>query len=207
MKKNKKKTKNKFSQAKHVFQRYGGILRTGEALEMGIHPRTLYAMRDEEVIEQMSRGLFRLVDASPLENPDLVTIALKIPNAVICLVSALAFHNMTTQVPHDVYIAILKGSMEPRLQYPPVQVFEFGGEAFTSGIETHNLDNVPVRIYCPEKTLADCFKYRNKLGLDVAIEALKLYVGNRKVKVNEIMRFARICRVAKIIQPYLETIL
>lgn len=207
MEKNKKKTKNKFKQAKHVFQRHGGILRTGEALEMGIHPRTLYAMRDEEVIEQMNRGLFRLVDASPLENPDLVTIALKIPNAVICLVSALAFHNMTTQVPHDVYIAILKGSMEPRLQYPPVQVFEFGGEAFTSGIETHKLDNVPVRIYCPEKTLADCFKYRNKLGLDMAIEALKLYVGNRKVKVNEIMRFARICRVAKIIQPYLETIL
>jgi len=116
MKKNKKKPRNKFEQAKDAFRRSHGILRTGEALEAGIHPRTLYTMRDEGIVEQMNRGLFRLVDASPLGNPDLVNIALKIPNAVICLVSALAFHNMTTQVPHDVYIAIQKGSMEHTVQ-------------------------------------------------------------------------------------------
>lgn len=207
MKENKKKTADKFEQAKDIFRKHGGVLRTSEAIESGIHPRTIYTMRDEGVIEQLNRGLFRLTDAPPLGNPDLVTIALKIPNAVICLVSALAFHNMTTQVPHDVYIAIPKGSMEPRLQYPPVKIFEFGGEAFTSGIETHELDKVPVRIYCLEKTLADCFKYRNKLGLDTAIEALRLYVERSDVNVDKLMRFARICRVAKILRPYLEAML
>lgn len=207
MKKNKKKTKDKFERAKNIFRKHGGVLRTSEAIESGIHPRMIYAMRDEGVIEQLNRGLFRLSDAPPLGNPDLVTIALRIPNAVICLVSALDFYNMTTQVPHDIYIAIPKDSMEPRLQYPPVQIFEFGGEAFTSGIETQELDKVPVRIYSLEKTLADCFKYRNKIGLDTAIEVLKLYVERRDVNVDELMRFARICRVAKVMRPYLEAML
>lgn len=195
-----------FQRAIDIFRERGGVLRASEALRAGIHPRTLYAMRDAGVIERLSRGLYRLVETPSLGNLDLVTVALKVPKGVICLVSALAFHNLTTQVPHEVYIALPRDSREPHLQYPPLQVFEFSGEAYSAGIETHELDGVPVRIYSPEKTLADCFKYRNKLGLDVAIEALKLYAERRNVEADEIMRFARICRVANVMRPYLEAV-
>ena len=195
-----------FQRAIDIFRKRGGVLRASEALRAGIHPRTLYAMRDAGVIERLTRGLYRLVETPALGNPDLVTVALKVPKGVICLVSALAFHNITTQVPHKVYVALPRDSREPHLRYPPLQVFEFSGEAYSAGVEIRKLDGVPVRIYSPEKTLADCFKYRNKLGLDVAIEALKLYVERRNVKVDEIMRYAQICRVANVMRPYLEAV-
>ncbi len=195
-----------FQRAIGIFREQGGMLRTSEALRVGIHPRTLYGLRDAGIIERLSRGLYRLVETPPLGNPDLITVALKVPKGVICLVSALAFHNLTIQVPHKVYLALPRESRKPRLRYPPLQVFEFGSEVFPAGIEVHELDGVSVRVYSPEKTLADCFKYRNKLGLDVAIEALKLYAERRNVKVGEITRYAQICRVAKVMRPYLEVV-
>jgi predicted transcriptional regulator of viral defense system len=164
-------------------------------------------MRDAGLLKRLSRGLYRLTEAPPLGDPDLVTVALRAPDAVICLISALAHHDLTTQVPHAVYVALPTGARKPRLRQPPLEVFEFGGEAWREGIETHELDGVPVRIYSPEKTLADCFKYRNKLGLDTAIEALKLYVERGEVDVDAIMRYARICRVARVMRPYLEAVL
>jgi predicted transcriptional regulator of viral defense system len=202
-----KLSKDMIDKAKEVFRRHGGTLRTGEAIEGGIHRRTLYAMRDARLIERLSRGLYRLAEAPPLSHPDLVTVALKAPEAVVCLISALAFHDLTTQVPHAVYLAVPTHAWEPGFRRPPLEVFEFGGEAYSAGIETHELDGVPVRIYSPEKTLADCFKYRGKLGLDAAIEALKLYAERGKVDVGAIMRYARICRVARTMRPYLEALL
>ena len=193
--------------AKRVFHRHGGVLRTSEAIRLGIHPRTLYAMRDGGILEWLSRGLYRLADLPPLGNPDLVAVALKVPRGVICLISALAYHELTTQIPHEVYLALPRGGEPPRLEYPPVRVFWFTGEAFTAGIDTHPLDGVPTRIYSAEKTLADCFKYRNKIGLDTAVEALRLYRRQRRIKVDELMRFARICRVEKVMRPYLEALL
>lgn len=196
-----------FEAAKQIFRRHGGVLRTSEAIRLGIHPRTLYAMRDEGILECLSRGLYRLADLPPLGNPDLVAVALKVPNGVICLISALAYHELTTQIPHEVYLALPRGTEPPRLEHPPVRLFWFTGEAFTAGIDTHQLDGVPVRIYSAEKTLADCFKYRNKIGLDTAVEALRLYRSRRRIDVDELMRFARICRVEKVMRPYLEALL
>jgi predicted transcriptional regulator of viral defense system len=193
--------------AKSAFRKHGGILRMAEAVKSGIHRRTLYAMRDAGVIEQLSRGLYRLADAPPLGNPDLVTVALKVPQGVICLISALAYHELTTQIPHQVYVAVPRNHEPPRIDYPPIRPFRFERSAFTEGIQTHTIDKVKVRIYSPEKTLADCFKYRNKLGLDTAIEALRLYKDHRRIDRTALLRAAEACRVAKVMRPYLEALL
>jgi predicted transcriptional regulator of viral defense system len=189
------------------FRQHGGTLRTAEALRLGIHPRTLYAMRDSGVLERLSRGLYRLAALPPLSNPDLVTVALKVPQAVVCLVSALAFHELTTQVPHAVDVALHRGSGRPRLKYPPLRMFWFSGPAWNEGVETHPVDDVPVRIYSPAKSVADVFKYRAKIGLDVALEALKRYRRHHSFDVSELLHYARICRVEEVVKPYLEALL
>ena len=183
------------------------MLRMSEALQAGIHRRMLYSMLEAGLIEQLTRGLYRLADLPPLGNPDLVSVSLRIPNGVICLISALAYHEITTQVPHEVYVALERGTEPPRLRHPPIRIFWFSGQAFTFGIQTPRIDGVPVRIYSPEKTIADCFKYRNKIGLDIAIEALKLYRKKKGFKPEDLMQIARACRVETIIRPYLEALL
>jgi len=202
-----RKRGDRFQRAVTVFEKHGGILRTAEALRAGIHPHTLYAMRDAGTLKRISRGVYRLAERPPLGNPDLVTVAKRVPNGVICLISALAFHDLTTQIPHEVHVALPRGAEEPRLDFPPIRTFRFTGKSFTEGIETHRLDGVPVRIYSPEKTLADCFKFRNKIGLDVVIEALRFYRERRKIKVEELMRLVSVCRVQKVIRPYMEALL
>lgn len=193
--------------AEAVFRASVGMLRMADALRAGIHRNTLYSMLDAGIIERLSRGLYRLTDAPPLGNSDLITVAQKAPRSVICLISALAYHELTTQIPHDVYIAVSRNSEPPRLDYPPVRVFRFSGKAFSEGIEHQRMDGIDVPIYSPEKTLADCFKYRNKIGLDTAIEALRLYRQQRRVNMAAMMRYAEICRVASVIRPYLEATL
>jgi predicted transcriptional regulator of viral defense system len=196
-----------FEKEKRAFSRGGGLLRTSAALRAGIHPRALYEMRDRGVVEQLSRGLYRLANLPPLSSPDLVTVAAKIPAGVICLISGLAYHEITTQIPHEVHLALPRGTEPPRLQHPPLRVFWFTGRSFTEGIERHKVDGIGLRVYSPEKTLADCFKYRNKLGLDTVLEALRLYRGRRRPNVDDLMKFARICRVEKVMRPYLEALL
>ena len=198
---------DKVEQARELIRRHGGLVRTREALDLGIHARTFYALRDAGILERLDRGLYRLSDLPPLGDPDLVVVARKVPKGVLCLISALAWHELTTQVPHAVHVALPRGAEPPTLEYPPLRVFWFSGEAFSEGVETHRVDDVPERIYSPEKTLADCFKYRNKIGLDVAVEALRLYRGRRRMRVEELMRFARICRVERVMRPYLEALL
>jgi predicted transcriptional regulator of viral defense system len=207
MVRNARNTVSRFDRAAAIFKKHGGILRTAQALRAGIHPGTLYEMRDTGTLEEVSRGVFRMADSSPLSQPDLVTIATRVPRGVICLISALAFHDLTTQIPHEVHVALQRGAQEPRLDHPPIKTYRFTGEAFTEGVETHELDGVSVRIYSPEKTLADCFKFRNKVGLDTAVEAVRLYRDRRTIKVDDLMRYAVICRVKVIIRPYLEAIL
>lgn len=197
----------RFDRAAAVFKKDGGILRTGQALRAGIHPGTLYAMRDSGTLEVVSRGVYRLTDSLPMGNPDLVTVATRIPGGVICLISALAFHELTTQIPHEVHVALPRGSEEPHLDHPPIKTYRFTGAAFTEGIEVHELDSVSVRVYDPEKTLADCFKFRNKVGLDTVVEAVRFYRERRSIKVDDLMHYAEICRVKKIIRPYLEAVL
>jgi len=183
------------------------MLKTSEALSAGIHPRTLYELQRSGILDQLTRGLYRLADLPPLGNPDLVSVSLKIPDGVLCLISALAYHEITTQVPHEVYVALERGAETPRLNHPPLRVFWFSGQSFTAGIEKHKIDGVPVRIYSPEKTIADCFKYRNKIGLDIAIEALKLYRERKRFKRDDLVKFSQVCRVGQIMRPYLEALL
>jgi predicted transcriptional regulator of viral defense system len=196
-----------FEAAEQVFRRHGGVLRTTEAIQLGIHPRTLYSMRDSGRLERLSRGLYRLAEMVPVGNPDLVTVALKVPKGVICLLSALAYHELTTQIPHEVHLALLRGAEPPRLEHPPVRIFWFTDQAFSEGIDVHQVDGVKVRIYCAEKTLADCFKYRNKIGPDTAVEALRNYIGRGRPRIDKLMQYARVCRVEKSMRPYLEALL
>ncbi len=193
--------------AHSIFTGHKGTLRTCEALRAGIHPRVLYGMRDRGEIEQIARGLFRLAELPPPGDPDLFTVAKKVPQSVFCLLTALAFHQMTTQIPHAVDLALPHTARIPRLAHPPIQVFRFSPESLNAGIETHIRDGVVIRIYCREKTLADIFKYRHKVGLDVALEALRVYSSQPKKDFQAVMRYARICRVENVTRPYLEALL
>ena len=187
-----------------IFCKHGGQLRMSEAIEHGITRYMLYSLRDKGVIEQVSRGIYRLVDLPPISNPDLVTVSLRFPNAVICLVSALAYHDITTQIPHEVSVAVPRDSRIPSLDYPPIKPHRFTNKAYNAGIEEHLIDEVPVKIYNIEKTLADCFKFRNKIGMDVVLEALKLYKKRKNFELGILLKYAEICRVETVMRPYLE---
>ncbi|MFH0823432.1 MAG: type IV toxin-antitoxin system AbiEi family antitoxin domain-containing protein [Pseudomonadota bacterium] len=198
---------DKFERSKAIFRLHGGTMRTAQAIRLGVHPRTLYEMRDSGILDQLGRGVYRLSEMPVLDDPDLATVAIKIPHGVICLISALAFHEITTQIPHEIYLALRRGTTRPRLDHPPLRIFRFTGRAFTEGIATHIRDGVSVQVYSLEKTLADCFKYRNKLGIDTVVEALRLYLQRKPVRVDELLRFAGVCRVSKVMKPYLEALL
>jgi predicted transcriptional regulator of viral defense system len=193
--------------ARRLIEHRGGIIRTAEAMRIGIHPRVFYELRDNGILEQISRGAYRLAEQKPLTDVDLVTVAMRIPRAVVCLVSALAFHRITTQVPQAVSIALEKGAESPRMDYPPVSVHRFSGESLTAGVEDHLIDGVTVRVYSKEKTLADCFKFRNKIGMDIVLEALKLYRDQGAFDIGKLLEYARICRVERTMKPYLEAML
>ena len=196
----------RFKDATEIFRSNGGTIRMSDAVRAGISRRTLYEMRDAGVLERLSRGVYRLASLPGLSAPDLVAIASRVPGGVICLISALAFHELTTQVPHAVDVAIARGSEKPRINYPPVRVYWFSGDAFGSGIETHTIGGSQVHVYCAEKSIADAFKYRNKIGLDVALEALRTWRSQRRPNVDRLLEFARICRVERVMRPYLEAL-
>lgn len=189
-----------------IFRQRGGVLRMAEALAAGVRRRDLYALRDSGALTQLSRGVYRLASLPELAAPDLVTVALRVPNGVVCLVSALAFHELTTQIPHAVEVALARGTERPRIDYPPVHYHWFSSPAFSSGIETRSLDGTKVRIYSAEKSIADAFKYRNKLGTDIAIEALKNWRARRGRRIESLLEQARICRVERVMRPYLEAL-
>ena len=158
------------------------------------------------MILRESRGLYRLAEAEPGTNTDLVQVALRMPKGVICLISALSFHNLTTQIPHQVYVALPIDAEKPRLEYPPLKIFWLTRKVYLAGIENHELDGIPVRIYGIEKTIADCFKFRNKIGSDVALEALRDYRRREVFNIETLLHYARIDRMERIIKPYLEAI-
>lgn len=189
--------------ASRIFREHGGTLRTSEILRLGVHPRTLYQLRESGEVVQLSRGVYRLADLPPLENSDLAAAAMRVRDGVICLVSALSFHKITDEIPHEVYLAIPTGKEKPRVDYPPMRVFHFSENTYSAGVEKHPMDGHAIKVYSMEKTVADCFKFRNRIGIEVALEALRLCLrkgGSRK----KIIDFARICRVEKVIRPYLE---
>ena len=188
----------------HIFNSSGGQLRMSEALEKGLSRYMLYKLEERNIIEKVSRGIYRLTNLPSIGNPDLVTVSLRIPKAVICLVSALSWHELTTQIPHTVSIALPRNTNTPVLSYPAISVHRFSEASYSAGIEKHRVDSTMVRIYSAEKTIADCFKYRNQLGMDIILEVLKKYSLRKKRDYDGILFFARINRVENIIRPYLE---
>ncbi|VGO18748.1 type IV toxin-antitoxin system AbiEi family antitoxin domain-containing protein [Pontiella sulfatireligans] len=193
--------------SRQIFESYGGQLRMHEALSEGISRTQLYALRDKGEIELVSRGTYRLADLPSLSNPDLVTVSLRYPKAVVCLISALSFHEITTQIPYEVSVAVPRNTTLPKLEYPPLNAHWFSGQAYSSGIETHRMDGVDVQIYSPEKTLADCFKFQHKLGTEVVVEALRLYKERKKNNVQELLKQAQVRRMQNVMMPYMEAVL
>jgi len=191
--------------ATDIMAKHDGAMTTSETVDAGIHPRTLYQMRDAGIITQLARGLYCLNNEHSISS-DIALVAAKYPKAIVCLISALSFHELTTQIPHSVSIALPKGTTTPRLEYPPITVYRFSDDTYSEGIEAHTVDNVSVNIYSMEKTIADCFKFRNKLGMAIVLEALKLYKVRKDFSVTKLMKYAKICRVEKIMKPYLEMV-
>ena len=191
--------------ALNIFREHNDILRTSQAIELGIAPCTLYAMHDAGLLVKITRGVFRLAEAASLSDADLIQVALRIQKGVICLISALAYHNLTTQIPHQIYVALPLHAEKPRLKYPPVRLFWFSRSVYSAGIDEHLIDGISVSMYNREKTIADCFKYRNKIGLDIAIKALKEGL-DQGCNVVSIIEYARIDRVEKVMRPYMEAL-
>lgn len=190
--------------AEAIFKKHGGMLRTSLALTLGIHPRVLYGLREAGRLQQISRGLYRLATLPDLGSPDLAAVASRVPQGVICLISALAFHNITTQIPHRVDVAVPRGTKQPRLDFPPIQIFRFSMPMYRAGVEVHKVDGVEVRVYDAAKTVADCFRFRNRIGIDVAVEALRLLHARKKTPVRDLLKYARLCRVERVMMPYIE---
>jgi predicted transcriptional regulator of viral defense system len=193
--------------ALETFRQHGGVMRTSQALIRGIHPAALYRLVKDGQLMRLARGFYRLTSTQEFSNPDLAVAAAKAPDAVVCLISALAFHDITTQVPRVVHLAVPRGRYAGlRLRAPPVKIYRFDAPTFVQGIEVHSIDGIPVRIYGVARTLVDCFKYRNKLGLDVAIEALRFARTRKRISNREVLHFARLLRQDRVIAPYLESV-
>src|SRR5688572_25690089 len=178
--------------------RQRGSITRWEVAEAGIHTQTLSRLVRTGALERVARGRYRLPDAPITEHHSLALVAAAVPKAVICLVSALSFHEIGTQLPHQVWIALDRRTRRPALSYPGLRVHRFGGKALTEGIETHQIEGESVKVYGVAKTLADVFKYRNKIGLDVALEALREAWRARRFAMDEIHHYARLCRVERV---------
>jgi predicted transcriptional regulator of viral defense system len=190
-----------------IFRRHGRALRTKDALALGVHPAALYALRDSGQITQLARGFYRLAETEEFANPDLAIVGARAPHAAVCLISALAFHGVTTQIPATVHLAVPRGSYHRITLDPlPVQVYQFDPKTFDAGLGSHDIGGFRAKVYNPARTVADCFKFRNKIGLDVAVEALRLSIERKKVSPRELLQFARLLRVERVLVPYLQAL-
>ncbi|MFC1524872.1 transcriptional regulator [Planctomycetota bacterium] len=191
----------------NFFQNNGGVVRFSAILKAGFHPDSLIDLTDERRVEKIGKGLYRLTNYSPATHPDLVIASFQAPKGIICLISALAFHETTSEIPKHVDIAIPRDTWANRIKYPPVRFYRFSYAAWKAGIEEHTIEKHKIRVYSLAKTVTDCFKFRNKIGMDVAREALKAAVTEKGINLKEIMQYAKICRVDRIIKPILEAML
>ncbi len=182
------------------------VLRPIDLKEYGLPKNYLYILAKEGVIEQIGRGLYQWPNKDLGQHQSLVEVSKLAPNGVVALLSALNYHNITTQNPHQVWLAINRKAWRPKISYPPVRFVTMSAEALNVGVEKHLIDGVSVNIFSPAKTVVDCFKYRNKIGLDVALEALREGWSARQFSMDELMRYAEVCRVKKVMQPYLESL-
>jgi predicted transcriptional regulator of viral defense system len=183
-----------------------GIIAAHDLEEQGLPRRYLSRLHERGELDRVGRGLYALPDREITEHHDLALVARRLPDAVICLLSALRFYNLTTQAPFEVWVALSTEAWEPTRDTVPLRTVRLSGEAFTAGIAEHVVDRVPVRLYAPAKTVADCFKFRNQIGLEVALEALREYWQSRTGSIDEVWHYAGICRVQNVMRPYLEAL-
>jgi predicted transcriptional regulator of viral defense system len=202
------KAKHKPAAAQKVLLRIGqqSVARARDLTGPGVHRAHLQRLEKRGQIVRAGRGLYRLADAELSEYESFLQAAKLVPQGVLCLLSALNFHELTTQDPFEVWLALPRGTHRPRITEPPLRIHFFSGAAFTEGIEEHTIEGVTLRVYNVAKTVADCFKYRNKIGLDVALEALRECRKARRATADEIWHYAEVCRVSKVMSPYLEAL-
>jgi predicted transcriptional regulator of viral defense system len=180
-----------------------GMIRSRDLDDIGVPRTVLKRLVDRGDLMRRSRGVYTLPDHEPTRHTDLAEVCARAPKATVCLISALEFHGLTTQIPHAVWIMINRVGRRPKIDHPQIRVVHASGEALTSGVETHEIEGIDVRMTSPAKTVADCFKYRDHVGLDVAIEALRDYLSQRKATPSQVYEMAKIDRVATTIRPYL----
>jgi predicted transcriptional regulator of viral defense system len=188
------------------FARSQGLIRACDLAPLGIPRVSLTRAVRQGQLERIGRGLYGLPERNISAHGSLAEVACRVPKGIICLLSALRFHTLTTQAPFEVWLAIENKAVAPKLNYPPLRIVRFSGTAFTDGIETHVVDGVTIRVTSVAKTVADCFKYRNKIGLDVALEALREAWHEKRMSSDEIWHYAKVCRVANVMRPYLESL-
>lgn len=187
--------------------REAGVLRPRDLKAYGIPREYLRRLHQGGLVDRSSRGLYRTPDAELTLSHSLAEACKRVPHGVVCLLSALRFYELTTQAPFEVWMAIAPKARRPKPSYPPLRIVRFSGESLRAGVEEHQVEGVLVRVYGPAKTVADCFKYRNKIGIDVAIEALRDFWREQRATMDELWRYAQICRVAKVLRPYLESLI
>lgn len=192
--------------ALQAFRDKGGTLRTRDLIALGVHADALYALRDSGRIVELGRGLYRLAETREAEHPDLAIAAMRAPNAAVCLISALSYHGITTQIPSSIHLAVPRGSYHSIKLPMPVTVYRFDPKTFNEGLETRRIGGMPLKIYSAARTVVDCFKFRNKLGLDVALEALRLARQRKRVQNRELLRYAKLLRVESPMTPYLQAV-
>jgi predicted transcriptional regulator of viral defense system len=183
-----------------------GVLRPRDLDAVHIPREYLRRLLAEGLLERPGRGLYVAADAEPSERETTAEAGRRVPHGVVCLLSALRFHDLTTQSPHEIWMAISRKARLPKVDYPPIRFVRFSGKALTHGVEESRIDAVPIRVYTPAKTVADCFKYRNKIGLDVALEALRDCWKMRKANMDELWEAAKVCRMSNVMRPYLEAL-
>jgi len=183
-----------------------GVLRPRDLEPYNI-PRTyLSRLCAAGKLQRIGRGLYVLPGSGATEHHSMAEACKCVPKGVVCLLSALSFHELTTQAPFEVWLAIGEKAWRPRLEYPPLRIVHFSKAALSAGVEEHQIEGVNIQVYSPAKTVADCFKYRNKIGLDVTIEALRECWQSRRCTMDELWRYADICRVRNVMRPYLESL-
>lgn len=183
-----------------------GVFRLQDAREAGIHPEQIRRLRQRGILDRVARGTYRLAEADGSEHQTLAEACARVPNGIICLVSSLRFHGLTTQSPFEVWLAVAPNARTPKPGTVPLRIVRFSGEARESGVEFHRTPSGEVRVYSVAKTIADCFKFRNKIGIDVAIEALRDGWRSRRFTMDDLWRFGKICRVNNVMRPYLQTL-
>ena len=183
-----------------------GVLRSRDLLDQAIPRVTLTRLERAGRIERVGRGLYTLPGADISEHHALAEACRRVTHGIVCLLSALRFHDLTTQNPFEVWLAIDRKARSPRIEYPPLRIVRFGGKTLTEGIERHDIEGVTVRLTSPARTVADCFRYRNKIGVDVAVEALREFRRLRRGTVDELWEAAEVGRVKTVIRPYLEAL-